>query len=216
MSGEERHKKVRGNQEGKKGKGSGAPNPLLAVMAHVPKASAKENTKGASHTHAADTKGASHTHTAGIKGASHTQASEGKKTTNSPLLNLGESKQGASNTPAPNLMKVSKGDGGLLSVGDERALEQKEGDKAQKAKEQMTATLTYLARELSDVKGGPLLSDTIDAYHVACYQALDAERSYLAGSAREEECAFTAVLKVPNLGASAEPRTNYSVLVVCF
>ena len=197
---------VKGNQKGKKGKGkgSGAPNPLLAVMAHVPKASAKENTKGASHTHAEDMKGASHTHAGDMKGASHThaevkkgashtQASERKKATNSSLLSLGESKQGASNTPAPNLMKVSKGDGGFLSVGDERALEEKKGDKAQKAKEQMAATLTYLARELSDVKGGPLLSDTIDAYHVACYQALDAERSYLAERTSKEECAFTAV-----------------------
>ena len=49
-------KKVSGNQKGKKGKGSGgAPNPLDAVMAHVPKASAKGNTKGASHTQSLDT-----------------------------------------------------------------------------------------------------------------------------------------------------------------
>jgi hypothetical protein len=63
MPGEE-GKKVRGNQKGKKGKGSGgAPNPLLAVMAHVPEASAAANTKGASHTRASDMKGASHTQT---------------------------------------------------------------------------------------------------------------------------------------------------------
>ena len=186
---------VKGNQKGKKGKlkGAGAPNPLLAVMTHVPKASAKENTKGASHTHAEDMKGASHTRAEVKKGASHTQASERKRATNSSLLSLGEGKQGASNTPAPNLLKVSKGDGGLFSVGDELALEQKEEVKAQKAKEQMAATLAYLARELSDIKGGPLLSDTVDAYHVACYQALDAERSYLAERTRKEECAFTAV-----------------------
>jgi hypothetical protein len=180
-------KLVKGNQKGKKGKlkGAGAPNPLLAVMAYVPKASAKGNTKGASHTHSENMKGASHTHAESMKGASntraevkkgasHTQASERKRATNSSLLSLGEGKQGASNTPAPNLLKVSEGDGGLLSVGEDLALEQKEEDKAQKAKEQMAATLAYLARELSDIKEGPLLSDTVDAYHVACYQALDA------------------------------------------
>ena len=62
MPGEE-GKKVRGNQKGKKGKGfGGAPNPLLAVMAHVPKASAVTNMKGASHTQTSNTKGASHTY----------------------------------------------------------------------------------------------------------------------------------------------------------
>ncbi len=140
MPGEERHKKVRGNQKGEKGKDSGAPNPLLAVMAHVPKASAKGNTKGASHTHAVDMKGVSHTQVSNMKGASHTQASEGKKTINSPLLSLSESKEGASNTPAPNLTKVSKEDGVLRSIGKERVLEGEEKDKAQKAKEQMAAT----------------------------------------------------------------------------
>ena len=67
MPGEE-DGKVRGNQNDKKGKSSGAPVPLLAVMAQVPKASAKGNKKGASHTHAVNK-----------KGASHTQASEGMK-----------------------------------------------------------------------------------------------------------------------------------------
>ncbi len=42
MPGEE-GKKVSGNQKGKKGKGLGAPNPLSAVMAHVPKASKREH-----------------------------------------------------------------------------------------------------------------------------------------------------------------------------
>ena len=74
MPGEERHKKVRGSQKGEKGKGSGAPNPLLAVMVHVPKVSAKGNTKGASHTQAEDMKGASHAHAESMKGASHTRA----------------------------------------------------------------------------------------------------------------------------------------------
>jgi hypothetical protein len=108
MSGEE-GKKVRGNQKGQKGKGSGgAPNPLVAVMAHVPKASAKRNTKGASHTQALNTKGASHTQALNTKGASHTQASEGKKITNTPHLSLSESKEGTSNTPVPNLTKFQK------------------------------------------------------------------------------------------------------------
>ena len=107
MSGEE-GKKFRGNQKGQKGKGSGgAPNPLMAVMAHVPKASAKGNTKGASHTQAADKKGASHTQVGNMKGASSTLASEGKRIVNSPHLSPAESKQGASNTPGSNLTKVS-------------------------------------------------------------------------------------------------------------
>ena len=119
MPGEE-GKKVRGNQ---KGKGSGAPNPLSAVMAHVPKVSAKGNTKGASHTQAVN-----------MKGASHTQASEGKKTINSSLSSLSENKEGASNTPAPDLTKVAKDDDVLLSVGEERVLEGGEEDEAQRAK----------------------------------------------------------------------------------
>ncbi len=172
MSGEE-GKKVRGNQKGQKGKGSRALNPLVAVMAHVPKASAKGNTKGVSHTQALEMKGASHTQVANRKGASPAQASVGK-TTNSPHLTPSESKEGASNTPVPNLTKVSNEDG-VLPTGEERVLEGEEKDEAQKAKEQMAATLTFLARELSAV-GGPLLSDTVDAYHLACYQALDAER----------------------------------------
>ncbi len=44
MPGEE-GMKVRGNQKDKKGKDSEAPNPLLAVMAQVPKASAKNGTR---------------------------------------------------------------------------------------------------------------------------------------------------------------------------
>ena len=106
MSGEE-DKKVRGNQKGKKGKGSGPPNPLVAVMAHVPKTSPKRNTKGASHTQAAEKKGASHTQVRSVKGASSTLASEGKRIVNSPHLSPAESKQGASNTPGSNLTKVS-------------------------------------------------------------------------------------------------------------
>ncbi len=39
---------------------------------------------------------------------------------------------------------------------------------SQEAKEQLAKTLTQLARELSD-SGGQLLSDTIDANHLACY-----------------------------------------------
>ena len=180
MPGEE-GKKVSGNQKGKKGKDSGgALNPLAAVMAHVPKVNAKRNTKGASHTQAQDT-----------KGASHTQASERMKAANT--RSPSKVKKHASHTPVPNLNKVSKEDGVLLSRGAEPALEGEEKDKAQKAKEQMASTLSYLARELSAI-GGPLLSDTLDVNHMACYQALDAERSYyLSERSRKEECAFTAV-----------------------
>jgi hypothetical protein len=88
MLGEE-GKKVRGNQKGQKGKGSGgAPNPFVAVMARVPKASAKGSMKGASHTQALNMKGASHTQALNTKGAniSHAHASEGKKTTNTPAF----------------------------------------------------------------------------------------------------------------------------------
>ncbi len=80
----------------------------------------------------------------------------------------------------------------LHSIGKERVLEEEEKDEAQKVKEQMAANLKYLARELSDI-GGPLLSDTIDADHLACYQALDAERGYLSGCMRKEDCAFIVV-----------------------
>jgi hypothetical protein len=107
-------------------------------------------------------------------------------------LSPAESQQGISNTPGPNLTKASNQDDGPHSIGEERVLEGEEKDKAQKAKEQMAATLKYLARELSDI-GGPLLSDTIDAYHLACYQALDAERGYLSGFMRKENCAYTVV-----------------------
>ncbi len=166
MSGEE-DKKVRGNQKGKKGKGSGPPDPLVAVMAHVPKSSAKKNTKGAaSHTQVADKKGASHTQVGNMKGASSTLASEGKRIVNSPHLSPAESKQGASNTPGSNLTKVSNQEDVLHSIGKERVLEEEEKDEAQKVKERMAATWKYLARELRDT-GGPLLSDTIDADHLA-------------------------------------------------
>ena len=86
MPGEE-GMKVRGNQKDKKGKGSEAPNPLLAVMAQVPKASAKGNTKGASHTHAAN-----------MKSASHTLASESKGVGDTQLLSLAKGSKGASHT----------------------------------------------------------------------------------------------------------------------
>ncbi len=56
----------------------------------------------------------------------------------------------------------------------------------------MAVTLKYLARELIDA-GGPLLSDAIDANHVACYQALDAERISLSECTRKEQCTFTAL-----------------------
>ena len=178
MPGEE-GKKVRGNQKVEEGKGTEAPNPLLAVMAQVPNASAKGNKKGASHTHAVNK-----------KGASHTQASEGMKTTSSSLSGLRENKEGASNTLAPDLTKEAK-DGGV-PLGEERALKEGKDDKAKREKDQMAAIVDYLAKELIDA-GGPLLSDSLDANHMACYQALDAERISLAEYTHKAECAFTAV-----------------------
>ncbi len=97
---------------------------------------------------------ASHTQALDTKGASHTRASERMKAANTPPLGL---KEGASHTPVHNLKKVSEEDGVLSSVGAEQVLEGEDKDKAQRAKEQMRSTLTYLARELSDI-GGPLLS----------------------------------------------------------
>ncbi len=99
-------KKVRGNQKGKKGKGSGPSDPLAAVRAHVPKVSAKENTKSASHTQAAGKKGVSHTQVESTKGVSSTLVSGGKRTVNSPHLSPAEIKKGTSNTPVSNLTKV--------------------------------------------------------------------------------------------------------------
>ena len=107
-------------------------------------------------------------------------------------MSLSKGKEGASHTQVPNLTKVSKEDGVLPSGGAERVLEGEEKGKAQEAKEQMAATLAYLARELSAI-GGPLLSDTLDANHLACYQALDTKRSYLSVRSRKESCAFTVV-----------------------
>jgi hypothetical protein len=80
----------------------------------------------------------------------------------------------------------------------------------------MAATLTYLARELSDI-GGPLLSDTLDAYHLTCYQALDAERGYLSERMRKENCAFNVVEMlqqgVEMVRQSGGANRNYTALV---
>ena len=71
----------------------------------------------------------------------------------------------------------------------ERALLE-EQSMSQEAKEQFSKTLTQLARELCD-SGGPLLSDTIDANHVACYLALETEKNYLASNMFSGDCEFT-------------------------
>jgi hypothetical protein len=80
----------------------------------------------------------------------------------------------------------------------------------------MAATLTYLARELSAI-GGPLLSDTLDANHLACYQALDAERGYMSERSRKENCAFTVVEMwqqgVEMVRQSGGANRNYTALV---
>jgi hypothetical protein len=62
--------------------------------------------------------------------------------------------------------------------------------KAQTAKEQVSKTMTYLTRELSSIVG-PLLSDTLDANHLACYLALEAEKNCLAPNMFKGDCVFT-------------------------
>ncbi len=102
-------------------------------------------------------------------------------------------KKGTSNTQPNDEAKAAQAkDVDNLSGGAEHVLEEVERVKAQKAKEQMAKTLEYLTKELSGI-GGPLLSDTLDANHLACYQALDAERGYLFERTRRENCAFTVV-----------------------
>ena len=58
--------------------------------------------------------------------------------------------------------------------------------------EQTKRTLTYLARELSSM-GGPLLSDTLDANHLACYLALETEKNHLASRLCKGDCLFTVI-----------------------
>jgi hypothetical protein len=115
-----------------------------------------------------DAKGASATqeqrNKASKKGTSHTQGSDESK--------------GAQAKEVDNLIG-----------GAECALEE-EQIKSQASKEQMSKTMTYLARELSSI-GGPLLSDALDANHMACYLALDAERVSLSQRTRKEDGVFT-------------------------
>ncbi len=209
MPGEE-GRKVSSNQKGKKGKGSGgATNPLLAVMAHVPKASSVANMKGASRTRASDMKGASHTQSSDMKGASctqlsilkkdakgveHTQKSGPMKDAKDTSANQGgrnkASKEGTSHTQVRDESKVAQPKEADDRTGSaERAL-MEEQSMSQEAKEQLAKTPTQLARELSD-SGGPLLSDTIDANHLACYLALEAEKNYLAPNMFSGDCEFT-------------------------
>ncbi len=135
-------RKVKGNQKVKEGKGLVAPNPLLACIAQVPRASEQRNTKGASHTYEASMKGASHTHSL-----------EGEKSKGSSLVSPSGNKEGASNTLALDLTKGAKDEDALHSVGNERDLAG-EVDEAKRAKDRMAVLVNYLARELIDA-GGP-------------------------------------------------------------
>jgi hypothetical protein len=213
MPGEEGGK-VRGNHKEKKGKGcGGAPNPLAAIRGPVliPKTSAGAETKGASHTQASDTKGASHTQASDSKGSSHTQLSIPKNDrkgashtqVSGPMKDAkvasatqGQKnkagKKGTSHTQANDEAKGAQAkEVDNLSGSAERALEE-ERIKAQIAKELTSKTMSYLARELSSI-GDPLLSDTMDANHLACYLALDAERGSLSERTRKEDCVFTVI-----------------------
>ncbi len=211
MPGEE-GKKVSGNHKGKKGKGSRrAPNPLAAIRGQVliPKASSGANTKGASHTLASVT-----------KGASHTPASESKDASNTQLMFPKKSSKGASNTQVPGPSKDSKESSatreqrskaskkGTSHTQDGEELKEaqpkevvnlsdsaecapaEEQMRAQAAKERVSEAMTHLARELCSL-GGPLLSDVLDANHMACYLALEAEKNSLAPNMFTGDCVFT-------------------------
>jgi hypothetical protein len=125
------------------------------------------DTKGASHTPATEAKGASNTElsvlTKGSKGVSHTQVSgptKGSKEAGATQEQRNKAgKKGTSNTQANEEIKEAQAkEVDNLNGGAKYVLEKEERVKAQIAKEQMSKTLSYLARQLSDI-GGPLLSD---------------------------------------------------------
>jgi hypothetical protein len=174
--------KVSGNHKEKDGRRSaaGVPNPLAAIRSPflIPLTGSGAEKRGASHTHTQDlgfkknAKGASNTQGQGTiaakKGTRHTQAEEEAK---------GE--------------KTKKASASSLSADADRNLEN-EKLKAQAAEEQAKKSMSYLARKLSSM-GGPLLSDTLDANHLACYLALEAEKNSLAPKLYKGDCVFTVI-----------------------
>ncbi len=98
-----------------------------------------------------------------------------------------ETKKGASNAQAGAKAKKASN----LNASGESILEEKRLV-TQADEEQTKRTLTYLARELSSMDG-PLLSDTLDANHLACYLALEAEKNHLAPKLFKGDCLFTVI-----------------------
>ena len=159
-----------GNQKERRNT-AGVPNLLVVIRNPVllPFTGSGEKKKGASHTQASGTRKE-------MKGASNTQV-QGTvaETKGASIAQAGAKKKKASN----------------LNAGVESILEEKRLG-AQADEGQTKRTLTYLARELSSM-GGPLLSDTLDANHLACYLALEAEKNHLALKLFKGDCLFTVI-----------------------
>ncbi len=134
--------------------------------------------------------------TAGKKGASRTQASRSRKDMKGASNTQGQGTvaemKGTSNAQAGVKAKeMEEKEARSLSQGVESNLEEKRLG-AQADEGQTKRTLTYLARELSSM-GGPLLSDTLDANHLACYLALEAGKNHLAPRLFKGDCLFTTI-----------------------
>jgi hypothetical protein len=159
-----------GNQKERRNT-AGVPNLLVVIRNPVllPFTGSGEKKKGASHTQASGTRKE-------MKGASNTQV-QGTvaETKGASIAQAGAKKKKASN----------------LNAGVESILEEKRLG-AQADEGQTKRTLTYLARELSSM-GGPLLSDTLDVNHLACYLALEAEKNHLAPRLCKGDCLFTVI-----------------------
>jgi hypothetical protein len=143
--------------------------------------------KGASRTQLSilkkDAKGVEHTQKSSpMKDAKNTSASQGERNK--------ASKEGTSHTQVRDKSKVAQSKAADDRTGSAERTLMEGQSMSQEAKEQLAKTLTQLARELSD-SGGPLLSHTIDANHLACYLALEAEKNYLAPNMFSGDCEFT-------------------------
>jgi hypothetical protein len=131
----------------------------------------------------------------GSKGASHTQVSgpskDSKEANSATREQRGKAvKRGTSHTQDGDESKVVQPkEVDNLSGSAEHALVE-EQKRAQAAKEQVSEAMTHLARELCSL-GGPLLSDVLDANHMACYQALEAEKNSLVPNMYDGDCVFT-------------------------
>ncbi len=150
---------------------AGVPNPLTVIRNPVllPFTGSGAEKKGVSHIQASGTRKE-------MKGASNTQGQGTVMET-----------KGTSNAQAGAKTKKASN----LNASGESILEEKRLG-IQADEEQTKRTLTYLARELSSM-GGLLLSDTLDANHLACYLALEAEKNHLALKLFKGDCLFTVI-----------------------